>query len=78
MAVTIIPFRTVQFSVPTPFLMQVFRIIVDNELVSFVENISEDNQFLILAIRVNLSKTYQRNALAQIEQLVLDAGIAKS
>ena len=70
MKTTLVPFRTVRFSVPQKAIMQFLRITLDNEVAFAPEFISDDNLHATFAISFDLSKAYQRNAMILIEALM--------
>lgn len=70
MNTNLIPFRIYHFTVPAAAVMKVLHIILTNDVRFFIQNTSDDLQFLSLTISVNLTKTYQRSAAAEIEDLL--------
>lgn len=70
MTVTLIPYRTLHFSVPNTLALSVLRTVLDNEIKYSIERISDDKRFMCLVLSVDLSKAYQCNAAAAIEKLV--------
>lgn len=72
MNVNLIPFRTYHFAVPASLVLSVLHLIITNDVRFFIENIGDDLQFLSLTVSVNLTKSYQRKAAAEIESLITD------
>lgn len=70
MNTNLVPFRIYHFTIPASSVMKVLHIVLTNDVRFFIQNISDDLQFLSLTISVNLTKTYQRNAAAEIEALL--------
>lgn len=76
MVAALIPFRTLHYSIPQTLLIRIFRIVVDNEISFFIEGLSEDDQLLFMTVSINLTKGYQRNAVAEIEILLASNNIS--
>jgi hypothetical protein len=73
MYTNLIPFRTHHFLVPAPSVMKVLRIALANDLRFYIRNVSNNEQFLSLTLSVNLTIVSQRNAVTEIEALLVTA-----
>lgn len=72
MTVTLIPYRTLHFRVPATLVLQVFRIILDNEISYSIERIDENAQIMHVVLSVDMSKGYQRDAVPAIERHIAE------
>lgn len=76
MTAILIPFRSVHFSIPQALIMQCLRIIIDNEIAYSLERITNDDQFATFTLSINLTKEDQRNAVIQVEQILVASSIS--